>query len=115
MIERKGYYYLFASYDYCCKGVQSTYYTAVGRSKAVTGPFLGRTGESMAQGSGTVILRADLREQGRWRGPGHCAVFNDEGQDYIVYHAYDAAHDGRPTLRIAPLGWTEDDWPAAFV
>jgi arabinan endo-1,5-alpha-L-arabinosidase len=111
MIERKGYYYLFASYDYCCKGVQSTYYTAVGRSKEVTGPFLGRSGQSMAQGFGTVILRADLKEQGRWRGPGHCAVFNDEGQYYIVYHAYDKTNHGAPTLRIDPLTWTDDGWP----
>jgi arabinan endo-1,5-alpha-L-arabinosidase len=112
MIERKGYYYLFASYDYCCKGVQSTYYTAVGRSKDVTGPFLGRTGASMAQGFGTVILRADLKEQGRWRGPGHCAVFDDGGQDYIVYHAYDKLNHGAPTLRIDPIIWTDDGWPS---
>jgi arabinan endo-1,5-alpha-L-arabinosidase len=111
MIERKGFYYLFASYDYCCKGVQSTYYTAMGRSKNITGPFLGRTGESMAQGFGTVILRADLKEQGRWRGPGHCAVFNDEGQYYIVYHAYDKSNHGAPTLRIDPIAWTDDGWP----
>ena len=111
MIERKGFYYLFASYDYCCKGVQSTYYTAVGRSKDVTGPFLGRTGESMAHGFGTVILRADLGEQGRWRGPGHCAVFSDDGQDYIVYHAYDKLNHGVPTLRIDPITWTDDGWP----
>jgi hypothetical protein len=37
------------------------------------------------------------------------------GKDHIVYRAYDADHDGRPTLGIAPLGWTNDDWPAAFV
>lgn len=111
MIERRGYYYLFASYDYCCKGVQSTYYTAVGRCKDVTGPFLSRSGQSMAQGFGTVILRADLKEQGRWRGPGHCAVFNDQGQYYIVYHAYDKTNHGAPSLRIDPITWTEDGWP----
>lgn len=37
MFERNGYYYLFASYDYCCKGIRSTYYTAYGRSREVTG------------------------------------------------------------------------------
>jgi arabinan endo-1,5-alpha-L-arabinosidase len=111
MIERKGYYYLFASYDYCCKGVQSTYYTAVGRSKEVTGPFVGRSGESMLQGSGTVILRADLKEQNRWRGPGHCAILNDDGKYYIVYHAYDSWNRGAPTLRIDPITWTDDGWP----
>ena len=66
---------------------------------------------SGAQGFGTVILRADLKEQGRWRGPGHCAVFNDGEQYYIVYHAYDKANHGVPTLRIDPIVWTDDGWP----
>lgn len=33
ILDRGGYYWLFASYDYCCKGVNSTYYTVVGRAK----------------------------------------------------------------------------------
>jgi arabinan endo-1,5-alpha-L-arabinosidase len=37
------------------------------------------------------------------------------GKDHIVYHAYATRHDGRPTLGIAPLRWTEDNWPAAFM
>ena len=28
---------------------------------------------------------------------------------------YDARHDGRPASRIAPLGWTVDNRPAAFM
>jgi len=28
---------------------------------------------------------------------------------------YDARHDGRPTSRIAPLGWTVDNRPAEFM
>jgi arabinan endo-1,5-alpha-L-arabinosidase len=111
MVERNGYYYLFASYDYCCKGAQSTYYTAYGRSAGITGPFAGRTGNAMLQGGGTVILRADLKEQQRWRGPGHCAILRDDGQDYIVYHAYDVQNHAIPTLRIAPLIWSDDGWP----
>jgi arabinan endo-1,5-alpha-L-arabinosidase len=39
----------------------------------------------------------------------------DAGKDYLVYHAYDSTFGGRPTLRVAPMGWTDDYWPAAFV
>ena len=113
MFERRGNYYLFASYDYCCMGARSTYYTAYGRAREVTGPFLGRDGGAMLCGSGTVILKADLQEKERWRGPGGCGVFRDGDHDYIVYHAYDAWRHGIPTLRIAPLKWSGDGWPAA--
>ncbi|HXS21129.1 MAG TPA: arabinan endo-1,5-alpha-L-arabinosidase [Steroidobacteraceae bacterium] len=113
MFQRGGYYYLFASYDYCCKGVRSTYYTAYGRSREVTGPFVGRDGGAMLDGRGTVILRADLKERQRWRGPGGCGVVRDGDREYIVYHAYDAWHHGIPTLRIAPLSWSSDGWPTA--
>lgn len=109
MIERDGYYYLFASFDYCCKGVNSTYYVAVGRSREVTGPYVGRDGRSMADGYGTVVLEGNRR----FRGPGHQAVLREQGRDYLVYHAYDAEHDGRPTLRISPISWTADGWPTA--
>jgi arabinan endo-1,5-alpha-L-arabinosidase len=113
MFQRGGVYYLFASYDYCCKGVRSTYCTAYGRSREVTGPFLGRDGGAMPDGRGTVILRADLKEKRRWRGPGGCGVLRDGARDYIVYHAYDAWHHGIPTLWIAPLSWSSDGWPTA--
>ncbi len=116
IMERDGYYYLFASYDYCCKGVNSTYYTAMGRSKSVTGPYLDEEGRSMMNGYGTVILKADQEEKQRWRGPGHCAILRDHGgQDYIIYHAYDKLHNGAPYLRIAPLVWSKDGWPTAIM
>lgn len=69
--------------------------------------------EVVVTGVHTVILRADLKESQRWRGPGGCGVFRDGGRDYIVYHAYDAWHHGIPTLRIAPLSWSSDGWPTA--
>jgi len=114
LIERNGWYYLFASYDFCCKGLQSNYYTACGRSRRMTGPFVGRDGRHMTDGAGVVVLKANNQEEsGRWRGPGHCAVLQDRGGDYIVYHAYDRSHDGIATLRIAPLVWSADGWPTA--
>lgn len=115
LIERNGWYYLFASYDFCCKGAQSNYYTACGRSRRITGPFVGRDGRRMTDGAGVVVLKANNQEEGgRWRGPGHCAILRDEAQDYIVYHAYDRLHDGIATLRIAPIVWSSDGWPTAI-
>ncbi|EGF92888.1 endo-a1,5-arabinanase [Asticcacaulis biprosthecium C19] len=107
IIRRGALYYLFASYDFCCKGVDSTYYTVVGRSAGVDGPYIDDTGAKLLDGGGRTVLQAD----DRWKGPGHCAVFEDEGVHYIVYHAYDGQAGGRPTLRIQALNWTEDGWP----
>jgi len=35
IIQRAGNYYLFASFDFCCRGANSSYYTVVGRSKNI--------------------------------------------------------------------------------
>lgn len=110
MIRREGRYYLFASYDYCCRGASSSYYVVVGRAKDITGPYLGRDGKSMNDGYGTLLLRGDRR----YRGPGHCAVLRDGAADYLVYHAYDAQNDGRSTLRISRLEW-HDGWPSVML
>lgn len=114
ILDHGGYYWLFASYDYCCKGAASTYYTVVGRAKAITGPYLGKDGSSMMQGGGTIFLRADLPEKQRFRGPGHVGFLHDkDGKDYVAYHAYDRDNKGAPTLRIAPVTWGPDGWPKA--
>lgn len=114
IIPHGGYYWLLASYDYCCKGVNSTYYTVVGRSKEITGPYLGRDGSPMMQGGGSIFLRADLPEQQRFRGPGHPGAFQDkDGTWYVVYHAYDRQNNGASTLRIAPIHWDAEGWPVA--
>lgn len=112
IIDHGGWYWLLASYDYCCKGAASTYYTVVGRSKTTTGPYRGRDGSSMLEGGGTVLLRADLPEKQRFRGPGHPGAFRDrQGRWHIVYHAYDRQNKGAPTLRIGPIRWDAEGWP----
>ncbi|GGO95440.1 arabinan endo-1,5-alpha-L-arabinosidase [Stakelama pacifica] len=114
IVSHGEYYYLFASYDYCCKGVNSTYYAVVGRSREITGPYLGKDGSAMLEGGGTVFLRADLNERQRFRGPGHTGWLKDaDGREYVVYHAYDREKQGAPALRIAPIHWTADGWPVA--
>jgi arabinan endo-1,5-alpha-L-arabinosidase len=114
LIDHGGYYYLFASYDFCCRGVKSTYYTVVGRSKDVTGPYVDYDGKSLMDDHGQIVLHADLDKTGRFKGPGGGSILQDGGQDYIVYHAYDAKNGGAPTLRIQRLGWTADGWPVAI-
>lgn len=107
VIFKHGYYYLFVSFDQCCRGVDSTYNIRVGRARQITGPYLDRTGLAMTAGGGNLVLASDQR----WKGPGHNAVLMDDGQDYLVYHAYDALDNGRSALRIRPLYWSDDLWP----
>lgn len=108
IIHRDGYYYLFVSFDQCCNGIHSTYNVRVGRSENVTGPYVDRDGVDMMNDGGTQIMSST----GRWRGPGHNAIFNEDGQDYIVYHSYDMVQGGTPSLRISPLVWDEEGWPS---
>lgn len=58
----------------------------------------------MPAGGGSLVLASDKR----WKGPGHNAILLDDGQDYLVYHAYDALDNGRSALRIRPLYWSDD-------
>ena len=114
ILPRDGWYYLFASYDYCCKKEQSNYYVAVGRSRAITGPYLGRDGKAMMDGYGTAVIVERPWASTRWRGPGHCGLLRDGTRDLVVYHAYDVENDAKATLRLAELRWSPDGWPTAL-
>lgn len=107
IIRKNDYYYLFVSFDLCCRGDKSTYNIRVGRSRRVTGPYVDRDGRAMNEGGGTLLLEGGTR----WRGPGHCAVLREAGRDLLVYHAYDSERRGTPTLRIRPLKWDAEGWP----
>ena len=110
-IFRKGNYcYLFASIDYCCKGVNSTYKMIVGRSEKLTGPYLDQSGKPMAAGGGTILLQGDAN----WYGVGHNAVVSFDGTDYLVFHGYDAHDSGKPKLIIRKLDWNKDGWPVVL-
>ena len=108
IFKKKGYYYLFASIDYCCKGINSTYKIVVGRAKNVLGPYLDKAGKPMAQGGGTLVLAGDKN----WYGVGHNATYTYDNQDYLIFHGYDAADKGKSKLRIEILTWDEQGWPA---
>jgi arabinan endo-1,5-alpha-L-arabinosidase len=108
IINRNGYYYLFVSFDKCCQGAASTYKIMVGRSRAITGPYRDRQGQPMTRGGGTLVLGS----AGRYRGPGSSTILHDGGQDWIVYHYYDAQDGGVPKVELRPLSWASDGWPA---
>jgi len=108
IVRREGFYYLFVSFDFCCRGAKSTYHVRVGRSRRVTGPYIDRSGKYLTEGGGTLVLEGG----GRWAGPGHCAVLRTKGGDKLVYHAYDTEWRGTPTLRISDLVWDREGWPA---
>jgi beta-xylosidase len=107
IFKKNGFYYLFVSWDLCCRGKESTYKVVVGRSKDIQGPYLDREGKSMYQGGGSLVLQGDQN----WFGAGHCSVYSVDNQDYMFYHAYDAKDEGKPKLRISTIEWDENLWP----
>lgn len=107
IMKHGEYYYLFVSFDYCCRGLKSDYKVAVGRSKDVRGPYLDRDGKSMEHGGGTIIVKGDKN----WAGIGHCAAYKFEGKYYFIAHAYSVKNDGTPMLYVRTIKWTEDGWP----
>jgi arabinan endo-1,5-alpha-L-arabinosidase len=102
-----GMYYLFASVDVCCQGINSTYHIVVGRSSSPQGPYVDRGGVAMTQGGGTIVLAT----HGNIIGPGGQDVLSDTDGDFLVYHYYDGDNGGIPTLGTNLLGWTSDGWP----
>lgn len=108
-IFKKGkYYYLFVSFDYCCRGVNSTYKVMVGRSEHITGPYVDKDGVMMTSGGGSLVVAGDTRN---WYAAGHNAVYTFDGTDYIIYHGYDAKDNGKSKLVIHTLTWDSNGWP----
>jgi len=106
IVRHAPYYYLFVSFDFCCRGVRSTYNVVVGRASENTGPYLDNAGRPMLEGGGLQLITGTSR----WKGPGHEAVLLRSGApDLFVFHAYDG-FTGKPFLKISTLLW-EDGWP----
>ena len=104
--KKNDHYYLFVSFDFCCRGKKSTYKIVVGRSKDIYGPYIDQQGVAMNEGGGSLVLQGDTR----WAGIGHNSVYSFDGKDYLVCHAYDSNDQGKPKLKIETLEW-KDGWP----
>jgi arabinan endo-1,5-alpha-L-arabinosidase len=107
VFKKDGWYYLFLSWDYCCRGENSTYKVVVGRSKTVSGPYLDASGKDLNQGGGTLVIEGNKN----WAGVGHNSAYTFGGKDYLVFHAYEIAKKGRPILTIKEIKW-KDGWPS---
>jgi arabinan endo-1,5-alpha-L-arabinosidase len=109
-IHRRGkYYYLFASIGSCCEGLKSTYTTVVGRSANLWGPYLNRKGEDMMNNRHEILIEGDER----FKGTGHNSeiVPDKDGNDRILYHAYEILHpELQRQVLIDRVVWI-DDWP----
>jgi arabinan endo-1,5-alpha-L-arabinosidase len=102
------YYYLFASLDYCCRGLNSDYKVVVGRSRLVEGPYVDRDGKLMTRGGGALAAKGNAR----WAGVGHNSAYTMNGKSIIVMHGYDKLNNGRSKLIIKELKWDRSDWPS---
>jgi arabinan endo-1,5-alpha-L-arabinosidase len=107
VVRHGDFYYLFASFDLCCRGVKSNYHTVVGRSNSVTGPYVDAQGIPMLQSGGNDLLSGNAR----WLGPGGESILQSADGDIIVFHAYDGK-TGIPFLQISKIDWS-DGWPHA--
>lgn len=107
IIAQGGYYYLFVSFDACCKGVSSTYRTMVGRATSITGPYVDRAGAQMMKGAAEELLVST----GRYVGPGGGTAYRDGALYFYVYHYYDTQDSGNSRLSIRPISFDVDGWP----
>ncbi|MGL4651358.1 MAG: arabinan endo-1,5-alpha-L-arabinosidase, partial [Caldilineaceae bacterium] len=106
LVKQGEFWYLFTSFDQCCQGAASNYNVRVGRSAALAGPYVDRDGTPLLEGGGTLILDA----YDNWKGPGHNGMLVQDGIHWMVYHAYNATHNGIPELRIESINWDADGW-----
>jgi arabinan endo-1,5-alpha-L-arabinosidase len=106
ILEHDGKFYLFVSFDACCRGLASTYRIMVGRADTITGPYLDQAGKPLLEGGGTELVAST----GRFVGPGGQEVFMRDGEPWLVFHFYNREQGGTPNLYLAPLQW-QDGWP----
>jgi arabinan endo-1,5-alpha-L-arabinosidase len=106
--KRNEYYYLFASIGSCCEGLNSTYTTVVGRSTTLFGPYVDKYGKTMMENQHEVVIKKNAK----FVGTGHNSeiVKDDNGQDWILYHAVAVDNPKGRVLMLDQVKW-EDDWP----
>ena len=121
-------FWLFVDWEYCCRGLNSTYDIRVGRSTTgPAGPYLDRDGVDMLQGGGSEFLGTEA--SGRQIGPGQIGFpwggpqgaggpQSNLSEPIVTYFYYDRQGDppGQFTLGQAMVTWQgegEDAWPVA--
>lgn len=108
IMHHDGYYYLFVSWDYCCRGEKSNYRVVVGRSKTVYGPYMDRAGKPMYAGGGTAVISGDGK---MFEAAGHCAAYHFDSGDTFICHGYSIPLHGQSVLVQRKITWKEG-WPS---
>lgn len=107
--KNNEYYYLFASVGSCCKGLESTYRTVVGRSRNLKGPYLNKNGESMMDNKHEVIIH----KNDSFVGTGHNSevVTDKKGRTWMLLHAFDTSNPKGRQLILQEILWDKQGWP----
>ena len=107
IMKRGEWYYLFTSFDRCCRGTGSTYRIMVGRSADIKGPYADRDGTPLLENGGTEVLKGE----GARRGPGGQETFMVGDEYWLAWHYYDRKMYGLSKLQIARLHFDGEGWP----
>lgn len=111
IFKRGKYYYLFGSNGTCCEGLKSTYRIIYARSTSLFGPYLSKDGGKILENNYEVLIH----KSDKFVGTGHNAEFitDDKGNDWIIYHAYQANDpDAGRVVMMDHIQWI-NDWPSA--
>lgn len=106
--KKKDYFYMFASVGSCCRGINSTYTTVVGRSESLFGPYLNQNGKNMMDNQHNILIHGN----DRFVGTGHNSeiVSDDKGKTWILYHAVDKTRPKGRVLMLDEVEW-KNGWP----
>lgn len=123
IFKRNGYYYYIGSIGKCCEPQvggrldDHPYSLIVARSKSIYGPYVEENGLAIMDcNEGTWYQdgrhKIFLGNGNRFVAPGHNGeVFtDDEGKDWIAYHAWDLTDVSQRKLLIDRVVW-ENGWP----
>ncbi|HXN23541.1 MAG TPA: family 43 glycosylhydrolase [Candidatus Dormibacteraeota bacterium] len=125
LMQRDGWFYLFANWDLCCRGGLSNYKIVVGRSRTILGPYLDKDGIDMRDGGGSMFMAG----AGAEIGPGHfaeahvdddrhcgeaqvCDERNENEVNAFTFHTYvPYSLPGPARLAERKIVWQNDGWP----
>jgi len=82
--QRNGVFYLFTSWDQCCKGTKSTYHIRVATSRSLAGPYFDASGKPALEGHMTLLM--DSHDD--VYGPGGQSLLEDVDGVVLVFHRY---------------------------
>ena len=63
-------------------------------------------GKKLTDGGGSPFLKS----AGRFIGPGHIGIYQEDATTWFSYHYYDAATHGRSRLAVGKIDWSSG-WP----